>query len=101
MKDGGRLAAAIEVLGEVESHRRPVQEALKDWGNAHRFAGSGDRTIIGNLVFDALRHQLSLGWQMRSGSPRALALATYARLWGRVCRALPRCWPMTAMHPKP
>lgn len=83
MKDGGRLAAAIEVLGEVESHRRPVQEALKDWGNAHRFAGSGDRTIIGNLVFDALRHQLSLGWQMRSGSPRALALATYARLWGQ------------------
>lgn len=83
MKDGGRLAAAIEVLGEVESRRRPVQEALKDWGNAHRFAGSGDRTIIGNLVFDALRHQLSLGWQMRSGSPRALALATYARLWGQ------------------
>ncbi|MFN7165874.1 MAG: RsmB/NOP family class I SAM-dependent RNA methyltransferase [Pannonibacter sp.] len=81
MKDGGRIAAAIEVLGEVESRRRPVQDALKDWGNAHRFAGSGDRTIIGNLVFDALRHKQSLGWQMQDSSARALALATYALNW--------------------
>ncbi|NBN64060.1 RsmB/NOP family class I SAM-dependent RNA methyltransferase [Pannonibacter tanglangensis] len=81
MKDGGRIAAAIEVLAEVESRRRPVQDALKDWGNAHRFAGSGDRTIIGNLVFDALRHKQSLGWQMQDASPRALALATYALNW--------------------
>ncbi len=82
MKDGGRLAAAIEVLAEVETNRRPVQEALKDWGNSHRFAGSGDRTIIGNLVFDALRKKLSVAWRMGSGTPRALALGTYAVTWG-------------------
>ncbi|MFN4009566.1 MAG: RsmB/NOP family class I SAM-dependent RNA methyltransferase [Pannonibacter sp.] len=81
MKDGGRIAAAIEVLGEVEARRRPVQDALKDWGNGHRFAGSGDRTIIGNLVFDALRHKQSLGWQMQDAGARALALATYALNW--------------------
>ena len=28
---------------------------MKDWGVSHRFAGSGDRAAIGNLVFDALR----------------------------------------------
>ncbi|WP_417674202.1 RsmB/NOP family class I SAM-dependent RNA methyltransferase [Roseibium sp.] len=81
MKDGGRLSAAIEVLEEVESRHRPVQNALKDWGTAHRFAGSGDRTVIGNLVFDALRHKASLAGRVGSDSPRLLALATYALTW--------------------
>lgn len=88
MKDGGRLAAAIEVLDEVNSRHRPVQHALKDWGSAHRFAGSGDRTVIGNLVFDALRNRASLAAMMNSETPRALALATYARTWGNGVEAL-------------
>ncbi|ASP32788.1 RsmB/NOP family class I SAM-dependent RNA methyltransferase [Labrenzia sp. VG12] len=83
MKDGGRLAAAIEVLTEVETRHRPVQIALKDWGAAHRFAGSGDRTVIGNLVFDALRNKASLSARMRSDAPRALALATYCITWDK------------------
>ncbi|SDU13594.1 RsmB/NOP family class I SAM-dependent RNA methyltransferase [Stappia sp. ES.058] len=82
MKDGGRLAAAIEILGDVDTNRRPVQDALKDWGRQHRFAGSGDRLVIANLVFDALRKRLSLAHVMGSSSPRALVLATYARSWG-------------------
>ncbi|WP_181704080.1 RsmB/NOP family class I SAM-dependent RNA methyltransferase [Chthonobacter albigriseus] len=83
MRDGGRIAAAIEVLGDVDRTRRPVQDALKDWGLAHRFAGSRDRSAIGNLVFDALRCRASLAARMGSDSPRALALAAYVRLWGR------------------
>lgn len=82
MKDGGRLAAAIEILGEVESARRPVQDALRDWGRGHRFAGSGDRLVIANLVFDALRRRLSLAALMGDDSPRSLVLATYVRIWG-------------------
>lgn len=83
MKDGGRLAAAIEVLEDVEKRRRPVQDALKDWGLAHRFAGSRDRNAVGNLVFDTLRRRGSLAALMNSDSPRALTLACYVRLWGR------------------
>jgi 16S rRNA (cytosine967-C5)-methyltransferase len=82
MKDGGRLSAAIEVLTEVETRHRPVQIALKEWGAAHRFAGSGDRTAIGNLVFDALRNKASLGARMQGDTPRSLALATYVITWG-------------------
>jgi 16S rRNA (cytosine967-C5)-methyltransferase len=82
MKDGGRLSAAIEVLTEVETRHRPVQIALKEWGAAHRFAGSGDRTAIGNLVFDSLRNKASLGATMHGDTPRALALATYVITWG-------------------
>ncbi len=88
MKDGGRLAAAIEVLTEVETRHRPVQVALRDWGSSHRFAGSGDRTVIGNLVFDAMRNKASLGAAMKDGSPRALILATYANTWQKGIEAL-------------
>ncbi|MTI17641.1 RsmB/NOP family class I SAM-dependent RNA methyltransferase [Rhodobacteraceae bacterium RKSG542] len=81
MRDGGRLSAAIEVLEEIENRRQPVQEALKDWGKSHRFAGSGDRVAIGNLVFDGLRHKLSYAHRMKSESARAIALATYCFGW--------------------
>lgn len=81
MKDGGRLAAAIEILDAVETMRRPVQDALREWGHGHRFAGSGDRLVIANLVFDALRHRLSLAARMGTSDPRALVFATYAATW--------------------
>ncbi|MGZ3274157.1 MAG: hypothetical protein ACXU8Z_10370, partial [Caulobacteraceae bacterium] len=37
MRDGGRLSAAIEVLGEIETRHRPVRLALKAWGDAARY----------------------------------------------------------------
>ena len=60
MRLGGRLSAAIEVLKDMDARHRPAAEALKDWGLSHRFAGSGDRAVIGNLVYDALRSRSSL-----------------------------------------
>ncbi|MBE7186625.1 MAG: MFS transporter, partial [Methylobacterium mesophilicum] len=59
MRLGGRLAAAIEVLDDVAKRHRPVADALKDWGLSHRFAGSGDRSAIGNFVYDVLRRRRS------------------------------------------
>lgn len=88
MKDGGRIAAAIEVLEDVERTRRPVQDALKDWGLKHRFAGSRDRSAIGNLVFDALRCRASLSARIGSETPRLIVLAAYARVWGKGLDAL-------------
>jgi 16S rRNA (cytosine967-C5)-methyltransferase len=81
MRSGGRLAAAIEVLADIEARRRPAADALRDWGLSHRFAGSGDRAAIGNLVYDALRWRASSVWGMGSDAPRALALAAYGRGW--------------------
>lgn len=81
MKDGGRLAAAIEVLTDIETRHRPVQVALRDWGSSHRFAGSGDRTVIGNIVFDALRYRQSLSARLGENTPRRLVLGVYALTW--------------------
>jgi 16S rRNA (cytosine967-C5)-methyltransferase len=81
MRLGGRLQAAIEVLTEIETRHRPVPDALKDWGLSHRFAGSGDRAAISNLVHDALRMKLSHGFIMNGDTPADLAVATLLRQW--------------------
>ena len=74
MTPGARLSAAIEVLADIEDRRRPAGDALKDWGLAHRFAGSGDRAAIGGLVFDALRRRSSAAYLMGASTPRAILL---------------------------
>ena len=76
MRLGGRIQAASEVLEDVLSQRTPVAMALRDWGKSHRFAGSKDRSAIGNIVYDALRQKSSLGFRMDSDEPRSLALAS-------------------------
>ncbi len=74
MRLGGRLAAAIEILDDIETRHRPAAEALKDWGISHRFAGSGDRAAIGNIVYDALRLKASTCWRFGEDTGRAQAL---------------------------
>ena len=75
MRPGAQIRAAIEVLEEVLNRHRPATDALSDWGRGHRFAGSGDRAAIGNLVFDVLRRRRSLAAQMGEDTARVLALA--------------------------
>jgi 16S rRNA (cytosine967-C5)-methyltransferase len=77
-----RASAAIEILADIDTRKRPAAEALKDWGVSHRFAGSGDRAAIGNLVFDALRTRASAAYAMGEASPRALVLRTLVTGWG-------------------
>src|ERR1051325_10661627 len=70
MTPAARLAAAIEALADIEARRRPAADALKDWGLAHRFAGSSDRAAIAGLVYDALRRKASAAFVMGFVSPR-------------------------------
>jgi 16S rRNA (cytosine967-C5)-methyltransferase len=88
MRLGGRLSGAIEVLADIEVRRRPVADALKDWGLSRRFAGSGDRAAVGNIVYDALRMKLSHAYLMDSDSPAAIAHAVMFRQWGLTPEAL-------------
>lgn len=81
MTPAARVSAAIEVLADIETRKRPAAEALKDWGTSHRFAGSGDRAAIGNLVFDALRTRASSAAAMGEDSPRAVVLRTLITSW--------------------
>jgi 16S rRNA (cytosine967-C5)-methyltransferase len=74
MTPGARVAAAIEVLDDVLARRRPAQDALKDWGLAHRFAGSKDRAAIAGIVYDSLRRKASASWIMQDDVPRTIVL---------------------------
>ncbi|MGL4489345.1 MAG: RsmB/NOP family class I SAM-dependent RNA methyltransferase [Rhizobiaceae bacterium] len=82
------MAAAAEVLADMTARKRPVADALKDWGLSHRFAGSGDRAAIGNLVYDALRKKLSLSWRMDSDEPIALITGVLLDGWSETAAAL-------------
>lgn len=82
MRLGGRMQAAAEILQDLADRHRPVPEALKDWGVSHRFAGSGDRAAISNLVLDVLRRRASLAWLAESETPIDLVCAALLRQWG-------------------
>src|SRR5581483_3967139 len=78
MTPPARISAAIEVLSDIETRRRPAGDALKDWGLAHRFAGSGDRAAIAGLVYDALRRRASSAFVMGEATPRANVIGMLA-----------------------
>jgi 16S rRNA (cytosine967-C5)-methyltransferase len=79
MTPAARISGAIEVIADIEAKRRPAAAALKDWGMAHRFAGSGDRAAIAGLVYDALRRRASSAWIMGAETPRAVLLGMLVR----------------------
>ena len=82
MTPAGRLAAAIEILTEVEARHKPVRLALKAWGDGARYAGSKDRAFISGLVLDTLRKCRSLGWRTGSDTLRAAAIGVLRFEWG-------------------
>jgi 16S rRNA (cytosine967-C5)-methyltransferase len=69
-----RLSAAMEVLAEIEARKRTATDVLKEWGIAHRFAGSKDRAAIADLVYDGLRVRASSIYAMAQDTPRALMI---------------------------
>ncbi|MDQ0510020.1 RsmB/NOP family class I SAM-dependent RNA methyltransferase [Ancylobacter amanitiformis] len=83
MIPAARISAAIEVIGTLLAERRPAADVLKDWGRAHRFAGSGDRAALSSLVYDVLRHRASAAWIMGGAegeeTPRGLVLGMLRR----------------------
>ncbi len=73
MTPGARLSAAIAVLDRVLAGE-PAEKALTNWGRASRYAGSGDRAAVRDLVFDALRRRRSAAAQGGGLTGRGLVL---------------------------
>ena len=81
MRDGGRIAAAIQVLEDIEQRHKPVRMALKNWGEQSRYAGAKDRAWVSGLVLDALRRRRSLVWMISGEDARAVVIAALAYAW--------------------
>lgn len=73
MTPAARLSAAIEVLDRVLAGQ-PAELTLTHWARANRYAGSGDRAAIRDLVFDALRCKRSYAALGGAESGRGLVL---------------------------
>ena len=101
MTPGGRLAAAIEVLADIETRHRPAPDALKDYGLSHRFAGSKDRAAVAAHVYDALRRRASSAWLMESDAPRAIILGSLATARGLEAEAIAAICTGDAHAPEP
>ena len=59
MTPAARLAAATDLLGEVEAARRkPADAVANDFFRARRYIGGGDRRAISERVWGLLRRRL-------------------------------------------
>jgi 16S rRNA (cytosine967-C5)-methyltransferase len=82
MTPAARIEAAITILDDGDLLRRPLQDLLKDWGRANRYAGSKDRSAVASLVYDALRRRRSSAYLMGAETGRALMLGALKSLRG-------------------
>lgn len=82
MTPAARIAAAIEILADIETRHRPASDALKDWGLSHRFAGAKDRAALASLIYDALRCRASAAFVMNAETPRAVLLGALREMRG-------------------
>jgi 16S rRNA (cytosine967-C5)-methyltransferase len=82
LRDGGRLAAAIEVLSDITGRHKPARMALKTWGDSARYAGAKDRAFVSGLALDVLRRRRSLAWRMDDDSDRGAVLGAVRFVWG-------------------
>ncbi|MCC6863593.1 MAG: RsmB/NOP family class I SAM-dependent RNA methyltransferase [Rhodobacteraceae bacterium] len=91
MTPAARVAAAIGILDRILGGQ-PSEVALMNWGRASRYAGSGDRAAVRDIVYDALRRRRSfgalgggdtgyglvLGWARASGQEALFSGEAYA-----------------------
>jgi len=76
MTPAARIQAVIDILGEVERTRQPIDRHLRDWGRTHRFAGSKDRAAIAERIYTIQRRRAWLAWRIGSDAPRALVIGS-------------------------
>lgn len=99
MTPGARAQAAIEVLDRILAGEA-AEKALTRWGRASRYAGSGDRAAVRDLVFDALRCRRSFAAFGGADTGRGLILGR-ARAMGEDVGALFHGGPHGPLPPGP
>lgn len=95
MTPAARQAAALAILDHWLSGQ-PVEAALTQWARASRYAGSGDREAVRDLVFRAVRQRRSAAALGGAETGRALLLGL-ARMDG----APPQDWTGDGHAPAP
>ena len=79
MRPDARAAAAIDILDVWLAGEEGLDRLLTRWGRDNRYAGSGDRHAIADLVYGAVRRKRSAQWVCGAEDPasgRALVLGS-------------------------
>lgn len=76
MTPGARLAAAVEILGEIFARKAAADRTIANWGKSHRFAGAKDRAAVAARVYAVLRRRNECARAASGETPRALALGS-------------------------
>ncbi len=69
MTPSARIAAVIELLGEIASTPRPADGVAARYMRERRFIGAKDRQAIAGHVFALLRRHARLGWWLDRAGP--------------------------------
>jgi 16S rRNA (cytosine967-C5)-methyltransferase len=59
---GAQVAAAIDILAEIEGLGRPADDAAANYFRRRRYIGAKDRPQIAGHVYSALRHRAQIDW---------------------------------------
>jgi 16S rRNA (cytosine967-C5)-methyltransferase len=62
MTPGARVAAAIDILAEIERGARPADDSAAEYFRRRRYIGAKDRVAVSAHVYAVLRHRATLDW---------------------------------------
>jgi 16S rRNA (cytosine967-C5)-methyltransferase len=76
---GAQVAAAIDILAEIENGARQADDAAADYFRRRRYIGAKDRPQIAGHVYAALRHRTSIDWWIARVGKGAVVPAARSR----------------------
>src|SRR3546814_20513504 len=93
MRDGARLAAAIEVLEAIAATDRAADRVLDRYLKDRRYIGGGDRGEIARRVWGVLRRRARLDWWIKkAGKGLQRDARSEERRVGQECVRTGRTW---------
>lgn len=107
MTPAGRIEAAIELLGLIDTPLRPVDKVASEYFRAHRYIGSKDRRAVSDLLYGIVRNRAAVDWwlarfgaaELTPGRARMIAALALMKGWSaqRIAAAFDGC----RYHPAP
>jgi 16S rRNA (cytosine967-C5)-methyltransferase len=77
---GAQVAAAIDILAEIETEERPADDAAADYFRRRRYIGAKDRSHIAGHVYAVLRHRAALDWWIARAGKGVVETAARSRV---------------------
>jgi 16S rRNA (cytosine967-C5)-methyltransferase len=102
---GARVAAAIDILGAIDTGDRPADDVAADYFRRRRYIGAKDRGQIAGHVYAVLRHRAALDWWIGKYGvgigPRSRLLAGLVLVEGWGPEAVTTCCDGDRFRPAP